>query len=37
MKKTTKVLQALSYIDNLDLSQEELERLVDELDSMIDY
>ena len=35
MKKTQKVLHLLEYIDNLDLSNDELERLISELDSML--
>lgn len=31
MKKTQKVLDSLKFIDNLDLSKEELERLIEEL------
>ena len=34
MKKTQKVLDALKYIDSLDLSGEELERLEDEINSL---
>lgn len=36
MKKTQKVLNAIKYIDDSDMSLLELERLVDELDIMID-
>jgi len=35
MRKTQKVKQALKYIDNLELSQEELERLESEINSLI--
>jgi len=34
MKKTIKVNKCLNYIEDLDLTQEELERLGDELDSL---
>lgn len=34
MKKTNKVLLSLQFIDELDLSSQELERLIDELDSI---
>lgn len=37
MKKTEKVLKALSYIDSLDLTQEELERLESEINSLIQH
>jgi len=36
MKKTQKVLDSLKYIDNLDLSNEELERLISELEDIFD-
>lgn len=35
MKKTQKVLDSLKFIDNLDLSQDELERLESEINSLI--
>jgi len=34
-KKTQKVLDSLKFVDNLDLTSEELERLIDELDSLL--
>ncbi len=37
MKKTQKVLECLAFIDNKDLSIEELKRLLDEVDSLIPY
>ena len=36
MKKTQNVLDSIKFIDNLDLSYEELDRLIEELDSMRD-
>lgn len=35
MRKTQKVLQALKYIDDLDLTEEEFERLEEEINSLI--
>jgi hypothetical protein len=35
MKKTQKVLHLLEYIENMNLSNDELERLISELDSML--
>ena len=34
-KKTIKVLQALSYIDNLDLDYDELDRLIEEMGMLL--
>jgi len=36
MKKTQKVLDSIKYIDNKDLNSLELERLIDELETMLD-
>lgn len=36
MKKTQKVLEALKFIDSLNMSQLELERLASEVESMVD-
>lgn len=34
MRKTEKVLKALKFIDDLDMTTEELERLEDEINSL---
>ena len=36
MKKTIAINKALNYIEDLRLTQDELERLIDELDSLSD-